>query len=206
MMCTEKLRWMTSRESWQSTNKMLPEISLNILDIANNSIRAGADLVTIELRISEKKDLLTIKIKDNGCGMTDEQLSKVGDPFFTTRSTRDVGLGIPFLKQATETTGGSLIIESIPNNSTTIKASFGLSHIDRMPLGDICSTIYTLILANQGIDFLYIYEFEGKEYRLDTRNVKEILGDVSLDTPEVAAFIRGFLKENQAELDKGKSF
>ena len=185
---------------------MLPEISLNILDIANNSIRAGADLVVIEVRISRKKDSLSIKITDNGCGMTDEQISKVIDPFFTTRSTRNVGLGIPFLKQAAEITGGSMFIESIPDKTTIINASFGLSHIDRMPLGDICSSIYTLVLANQAIDFLYIYECDGKEFQLDTRNIKEILGGVTLDTPEVAEFIRNFLKENQAEIDNGAMF
>lgn len=185
---------------------MLPEISLNILDIANNSIRAGSDLVKIEVRISKKKDLLSIKITDNGCGMTDEQISKVADPFFTTRNTRDVGLGIPFLKQAAEITGGSMLIESIPDYSTTINASFGLSHIDRMPLGDICSTIYTLILANQSIDFLYVYECDGKEYQLDTRSFRQILGDIRFDTPEVAKFIRNFLKENQGEIDDGNLF
>lgn len=185
---------------------MLPEISLNILDIANNSIRAGADLIIIEVRILRKKDLLLIKITDNGCGMTDEQISKVTDPFFTTRNTRNVGLGIPFLKQAAEITDGSMFIESVPDKTTIINASFGLSHIDRMPLGDMCSSIYTLILANQDIDFLYIYECDGKEFQLDTRNLKEILGDVTLDTPAVAEFIRSFLKENQAEADDGAIF
>lgn len=197
---------MMSQVSWQSTNKMLPEISLNILDIANNSIRAGADLVIIEVRINRNKDILLIKITDNGCGMTDEQISKVVDPFFTTRTTRDVGLGIPFLKQAAEITGGEMLIESIPNTSTIIYASFGLSHIDRMPLGDICSSIYTLILANQSIDFLYIYECDGNEYQLDTRELRQILGNIQFNTPEVAGFIRSFLKENHEEINKGNSF
>ena len=185
---------------------MLPEISLNILDIANNSIRAGADLIIIEVRIFSKKDILTIRITDNGCGLTDEQISKVEDPFFTTRNTRDVGLGIPFLKQATEITGGSMLIKSIPNKSTTINAFFGLSHIDRMPLGDICSSIYTLILANKNLDFHYIYGCDGKEYQIDTRSLRLILGDIPFDTPEVAEFIRNFLKENQNEINNGNSF
>lgn len=202
----EKSRLMTLKESSQNTNNMLPEISLNILDIANNSIRAGADLVEVEVRINKKKDVLTVKIRDNGCGMTDDQISKVEDPFFTTRNTRNVGLGLPFLKQAAEITGGSMFIESILYKGTTINASFGLSHIDRMPLGDICSTIYTLILANQSIDFLYIYECDGKEYQLDTRSFRQILGDIRFDTPEVARFIRNFLKENQGEIDDGNSF
>jgi hypothetical protein len=185
---------------------MLPELSLNILDIANNSIRAGADLITIEVRISNINDILSIRITDNGCGMTADQISKVGDPFYTTRSTRSVGLGIPFLKQAAEATGGSMYIDSVPDKGTTIYASFGLSHIDRMPLGDICSTIYTLIMANQSIDFLYIYECDGKEYQLDTRQFRQILGDIRFDTPEVAGFIRSFLKENQGEADNGSMY
>lgn len=185
---------------------MLPKISLNILDIANNSIRAGANLIKIEVRISRESDILTVKITDNGCGMTDEHMTKVSDPFFTTRKTRNVGLGIPFLKQATESTGGDLSIESSLCKGTVINASFGLSHIDRMPLGDICSTIYTLILANQDIDFLYIYECDGKEYQLDTRDIRQILGDIRFDAPEVAGFIRNYLKENQWEIDGGNSF
>jgi hypothetical protein len=180
---------------------MLTELSLNILDVANNSIRAGANLIKIEVRIHKANDELLIRISDNGCGMTKEQLRRVEDPFFTTRTTRDVGLGIPFLKQAAEFTGGSLSIESILGSKTIITASFGLSHIDRMPLGDMCSTMYTLLLANKDIDFLYIYECDGKEFELDTRSFREILGDVPFDTPEVAGFIYNYLKENQSEVD-----
>lgn len=185
---------------------MLTELSLNILDIVNNSIRAGASLVTIEVRIHKKNDDLTIRVTDNGHGIPKEQLSKVDDPFFTTRKTRNIGLGIPFLKQAAEITGGKFSIESIPGKQTIVTASFGFTHIDRMPLGDICSTIYTLILANQNIDFLYIYEFDGKEFQLDTRQLREILGPVPFDTPEVAEFIRNYLKENHMEVDGGLSF
>lgn len=197
---------MTLKVFYLNTNNMLPELSLNILDIANNSIRAGADLVEIEVRIHKMMDVILIKISDNGCGMTDEQISKVGDPFFTTRNTRDVGLGIPFLKQAAEMTGGNLLIESIPANGTIINASFGLSHIDRMPLGDMCSTIYTLLLANQAIDFIYIYECNGKEFQLDTRSLRQILGDIPFDIPEVAGFIRNYLKENHGEVDGYDTF
>lgn len=184
---------------------MLPELSLNILDIVNNSIRAGSDLVIIEVRIHKKNDLLTIKIKDNGHGIPKEQLSKVEDPFYTSRTTRNVGLGIPFLKQAAEITGGNFLIESIPGKQTTVNASFGLSHIDRMPLGDICSTIYSLILANRNVDFIYIYEFESKKFQLDTRKLRQILGDIPFDTPEVAEFIRDYLRENHREVDGGLS-
>src|SRR5690554_2456387 len=172
---------------------MLTELSLNILDVANNSIRAGANLIVIQVSIHTREDILTIKIIDNGHGMTKEQLSQVEDPFFTTRTTRDVGLGIPFLKQAALITGGTFSIKSKPNVETLVYASFGLSHIDRMPLGDINSTIYTLVLANQEIDFLYVFQCDDKEFQLDTRSLKDILGDISFDTPEVAEFIRDYL-------------
>jgi Histidine kinase-, DNA gyrase B-, and HSP90-like ATPase. len=185
---------------------MLPELSLNVLDIVNNSIRAGADLVIIEVRIHKNDDVLVIKITDNGRGIPEDQLSKVVDPFFTTRNTRKVGLGIPFLKQAAEISGGNFKIESIPGKKTIVYASFGLTHIDRMPLGDICSTVYTLLLANQNIDFLYIYEVDGKEFQLDTRKLREILGDIPFDEPEVAGFIRDYLNENHREVDGGLSF
>lgn len=185
---------------------MLTELSLNILDVANNSIRAGADLVIIEVGIHKTEDSLTIKIVDNGHGMTKEQLSQVEDPFFTTRTTRDVGLGIPFLKQAAEITGGTFSIESTPDEKTTVYATFCLSHIDRMPLGDICSTIYSLVLANQELDFLYVFQCDHKGYQLDTRNLRDILGDISFDTPEVAEFIRDYLYENYNETTDGYNF
>lgn len=185
---------------------MLTELSLNILDVANNSVRAGASLVIIEIRIHNEDDILTIKITDNGHGMTKEQLSHVEDPFFTTRTTRDVGLGIPFLKQAAEITGGTFSIESILNEQTTVYSTFCLSHIDRMPLGDICSTIYTLIMANPKIDFLYVIECDDKEHQLDTRSLKDILGDLPFDTPTVAEFIHDYLVENYKETTKGYNY
>lgn len=185
---------------------MLTELSLNILDVANNSIRAGASLIIIEVRIHKEEDILTIRIIDNGHGMTKEQLSQVEDPFFTTRTTRDVGLGIPFLKQAAEITGGCFTIKSIPNEKTMVNANFYLSHIDRMPLGDICSTIYSLILANQKIDFSFVFECDNKEFQLDTRRFREILGDIPFNTPTVSEFIRDYLIENYMETAGGYNF
>jgi hypothetical protein len=181
----------------------MTELSLNILDIANNSVRANADLITIEIHIHRKTDQLIVMIADNGCGMTKEQLDKIEDPFYTTRTTRKVGLGIPFYKLAALSTGGSFQIKSVPNFGTTVTAIFGLSHIDRMPLGDINSTIHTLITLNTKIDFLYTYELDGREFHLDTRECKRLLGDIPLNTPEVSAYIKDYLKENQQEVDGG---
>lgn len=181
----------------------MTELSLNVLDIANNSVRAGASLIEVEVHISTSDDRLILRIADNGCGMSSEQLAKVEDPFYTTRTTRGVGLGIPFMKQAAISTDGSFQMESSAGVGTTVNATFGLSSIDRMPLGDINSTIYTLVIANTQIDFLYTYEFNGSEFKLDTRELREILGDIPLNTPKVAAYIKEYLEENQQGVDGG---
>jgi anti-sigma regulatory factor (Ser/Thr protein kinase) len=182
---------------------MMTEISLNVLDIANNSIRAEASLIEIIIQIQRDLDQLTITIADNGCGMTQAQIEKVEDPFFTTRTTRKVGLGVPFFKMAAESTGGSFRIESTPGIGTKVTSVFGLSHIDRMPLGDMNSTMHTLITLNTQIDFLYQYIFDDKEFILDTREFRQILNDVPLNSPEVSAYIKEYLKENQYETDGG---
>ncbi len=181
----------------------MTELSLNVLDVANNSIRAGADLIEIKIQIQRETDILKIIIADNGCGMTKEQLQKVEDPFFTTRTTRKIGLGVPFFKMAALNTGGTFHIESETGTGTTVTAVFRISHIDRMPLGDINSTIHTLITLNTQIDFLYTYEFDGNQFMLDTREFRQILNDVPLNSPEVSAYIKEYLEENQQETDGG---
>jgi len=182
----------------------MTEISLNVLDVAENSTRAGAKLVEITLAADTIDDTLTLIIKDDGCGMTPEQVAHVTDPFFTTRTTRKVGLGVPFLKQAAESTGGSFTIESTPGVGTVDTAVFGLSHIDRMPVGDISTTIQNLIIYHPDTDFIYTYRYDDKSFVLDTREMREILGGVPLDTPDVAAYIKEFLVENKQETDNGK--
>jgi anti-sigma regulatory factor (Ser/Thr protein kinase) len=182
---------------------MMTELSLNVLDIANNSIRAGADLIEIIIEIQRDLDRLAITIADNGCGMTREQLQRVEDPFFTTRTTRRIGLGVPFFKMAALSTGGTFTIRSVPGTGTTVNAVFGLSHIDRMPLGDMNSTMHTLITLNTQIDFLYTYLFDGKMFTLDTRQFREVLDGVPFNAPEVSAYIKEYLEENQRETDGG---
>ena len=183
----------------------MPEISMNVLDIAENSIRAEAALIEIGAAVDEAADTLTIVIKDDGCGMTKEQVAHVEDPFFTTRTTRKVGLGVPFYKMAALSTGGDFAIESEPGKGTEVRAVFGLSHIDRMPLGDINGTIHTLITFNTHIDFRYTYRYNDREFVLDTREFREILEGVPLDTPEVSQYIRDYLEENKTETDGGVS-
>ncbi|MEG1873932.1 MAG: ATP-binding protein [Angelakisella sp.] len=179
---------------------MMQELSLNILDIAQNSVKAGASLITVTVTEQPDADRLTIAITDNGCGMTAEQVTHVIDPFFTTRTTRRVGLGVPFFKMAAELTGGGLSIDSTPGQGTTVTAVFGLSSIDRMPLGDIASTMTTLIQGSPGIDFVYTHRLPGHELIADTRQFREVLEDVPLDSPEVLAFIGDYLRGGLDEL------
>ncbi len=185
---------------------MLPEISLNILDVAQNSIRAGTSLTEINVAVRTASDRLTVVIKDNGCGMTEEQVRRVTDPFFTTRTTRKIGLGIPFFKMAAENTGGSFSIESEKGRGTVVTAIFGLSHIDRMPLGDMNFTIHSLVTLNCDIDFLYSYSVDERSFSLDTREFREILGGVPFNTPEVSEYIKAYLAENEAEVNNGRFF
>ena len=179
----------------------MTELSLNVLDIAQNSIRAGASLTEIRVEADTTADRLNIEIKDNGCGMTKEQVNRVIDPFYTTRTTRKVGLGVSFFKLAAETAGGNFSIQSEPGIGTTVTATFGLTHIDRMPLGDISSTIWTLITMNPTLDFVFEYRVDKNSFTLDTREMREILGGVPLNTPDVAAYIKEYLNENKAEVD-----
>jgi len=179
----------------------MQEISLNILDIAQNSIRAGALLTQIIINEDHKEDLLTVEIIDNGSGMSEEQLLNVTDPFFTTRTTRSVGLGVPFFKMAAEQTGGFFEIKSTLGEGTYLKAAFKHSHIDRMPLGDMCSSICIIIRMNKDIDFLYRHTIDGKSFELDTCTIRETLGDVPIDEPDVMAWIEEYIKENTAQIN-----
>ena len=186
---------------------MMPEISLNILDVAQNSVKAGAKLVTLECLIDTKADTLTVIIDDDGCGMTKEQVESVTDPFYTTRTTRKVGLGVPFFKMAAESTGGTFDIKSEPGVGTKVTCVFILSSIDRMPLGDMVSTVHMLVTQNGSMDVVYRYNVDGTEFVLDTREMREILGeDVSFMEPEVSEYIREYLKENTAEVNNGQEF
>lgn len=179
---------------------MMTELSLNVLDVAENSVRAGAALIELAVIADTARDLLTITIADNGCGMSAEQLRRVEDPFFTTRTTRKIGLGVPFFKYAAECTGGTFSIHSEEGKGTQVTASFVLSNIDRMPLGDMTGTVHTLITMNPQIDFTYHYRVDEREFTLDTREFRKILGDVPLNEPEVSTYIKEYLTENHAEV------
>ena len=178
----------------------MQELSLNVLDIAQNSIRADASLITITVEQRTADSFLEISIADNGCGMSKEQVARVMDPFFTTRTTRKVGLGVPFFKMSAEATGGSFSIVSELGKGTRTTASYRTDHIDMLPIGDMNATILTLITMNPDRDFVYRRSYDERVYTLDTRELKQVLEDVPLNAPEVADFIRASLAEGEAEL------
>lgn len=179
------------------------ELSLNILDVAQNSITAGASLITIEVAENTAEKTLLIGIYDNGKGMSEEQVKSVIDPFFTTRTTRKVGMGIPLFKMAAEQTGGDLKIKSKSGAGTEVRATFITNSVDFTPLGDVASTVQMLISMNTDRDFIYRRSVDGKEFTLDTREIKEILGDVPLDAYEVSQWLKSFIEDNTNELYGG---
>ena len=173
------------------------ELSLNVMDIVQNSLSAGAGQIQISVVEDQGKDRLTIVIADNGRGMTAEQVSHVIDPFYTTRTTRKVGLGVPLFKMEAEMTGGEFSIRSTPGVGTTVTAQFVPSSVDMIPLGDINATIGLLIKCNPDRDFLFQREKDGQSFTLDTRELRAVLGeDVPLDANEVTHWIEEYLKEN----------
>ncbi len=170
------------------------ELSMHILDLAQNSIAAGANYIEIEVDADYAKDLLKISIRDNGKGMEPKFLAKVKDPFITTRSTRRIGLGIPMFNEAALAAGGGLELESEPGIGTTLVATFELSHIDRVPLGDMVSTLIALIAANPDIDFKYVHNKDGKEFILDTRKIKSELDGVPVNDGFVIKWISDYVR------------
>jgi len=151
----------------------MEDLSLHILDIVENSIRAHAKKIEIKIIEEQKKDLLTIEIIDDGKGMDKKTLKNVLDPFFTTKNTKRVGLGLSLLAQSAEESGGSIKIESKPGQGTKVKAVFGYSHIDRKPLGDVNKSLKVLIAANPDINFIYEYQKDNANYYLDTKGIKK---------------------------------
>ena len=183
----------------------MKELSLNILDIAQNSIKAEATVINIEVIESAVNNILSIKISDNGCGMDKDFLDKVCDPFVTTRTTRKVGLGIPLLKSSAEGCDGEFKISSQKNVGTEVFASFALNHLDRVPLGDMAQTIITLITFNEKIKYIYKHVTDKGEFIFDTEEIKKVLGDdISLNVPDVLNWINDYINENLSTIDGGK--
>ena len=180
----------------------MEDLSLHILDIVENGTNAGATLVEISITEDMRSDLLTISIRDNGRGMDREMLEKICDPFVTSRTTRRIGLGLSLLKQAAKEAGGDLSIESEPDCGTSVCATFQASHIDRKPLGDVGSTLITLILGNPDVDFIYHCELDGEETHLDTREIRtELEEPLTLSHPAVINLISNLFKTTRERQD-----
>ncbi len=173
----------------------MEDLSLHILDIAGNSIGACAKRIEILITRDVGKDLLRVEINDDGSGMDPETLAKVRDPFFTTKGKK-TGLGLPFLSQATEQAGGEMSVASAPGKGTRVTATFQWSNVDRPPLGDMAGTLMTLIAGHPDLDFLYEEREGGRVFRFDTREIKNDLENVPINTPQALEAIRGVLNEN----------
>ncbi len=180
----------------------MKDIALHILDIARNSVVAGAELIVIETKECRGSDRFTLTLTDNGCGMDSETVQKLTDPWFTSRTTRRVGMGIPLLMQSAVQAGGGIDISSEPGNGTRVTAVFSLSHIDLPPKGDIAGVISMLAGANPEIDFVYRHKCGEAEYIFDTREVKEVLENVPLSEPKVIGYMKEMIGENLGELEE----
>lgn len=178
----------------------MKDLSLHILDIAQNSISAGAKNIVLLIDESTAADKLSILLQDDGKGMAPEVLLRVTDPYYTTRTTRNVGLGLPLFKQNAEMCGGSFHVESEMGRGTVVKAVFGLSHIDRPPLGDLPGVWMILVGSKPEIEFYYKHTRDEKEYVFDTREVKEVLEGLPLTEPAVIRQLKEMIRENLKDL------
>lgn len=181
----------------------MKEISLHILDLFYNSLKADASIIKIKVRKDSVKDLFTVKIVDNGCGMDKEFLKNVISPFTTTRTTRKVGLGIPLFRESALRCEGDFKILSKKNLGTVVEATYKDSHIDRAPLGDMVDTITSMVMAiGNNVDLIYDLSYNDKHFVLDTREIRKILGDdVSLQTTDVINWLKEYIKEETKTLE-----
>lgn len=171
------------------------ELALHLLDIAENSVSAKASVIQICVEEDHIADRLRLRVIDNGAGMSEEMVARVVDPFVTSRTTRKVGLGIPLLKAAAEACKGGLTIQSELGKGTCVSVEFQLSHIDRMPLGDITSTILTLVIGSPEVHWIFHYTVDGQVYEFDNQPVNEALEDIPMSDPMVMGYLRNTLRE-----------
>ena len=183
----------------------MKELSLNILDIAQNSVKAGASVITVDIDEQPVHNRLSIAITDDGCGMSPEFLARVTDPFTTTRTTRPVGLGIPLFKQAAEMTGGSFTITSEPGKGTAVNAVFVYDSIDRMPLGDLPSTFVLLLGSPGDIDWRFSHRLGEGRYDFSVSQLRAEAGDIDTADPAIAAWLTDYFREQEENLYGGIS-
>ena len=180
------------------------ELALHILDIAQNSIAAAASLVTISIDEQPGRDLLRIEVADNGRGIPPEELAQITDPFFTSRTTRDVGLGLPLFAQAAERAEGKFEVKSMPGRGTEVTATLRYSHIDRAPLGDLTGTLLGIIVPNPELDLIYTHYYKQKSFLLGTGEIKSTLGRIAISHPEVVSWLRDFIQAGLDDLYGGE--
>lgn len=178
----------------------MKDLASHILDIVQNSVRAQARHIGIGIEEDRTTDLLTIRIEDDGYGMDAATLKRIRDPFFTSRQIRHVGLGIPLLQQNAERTGGKLAIHSVQGEGTQVTATFSHSHLDRPPLGDIAGTVSLLMAVNPDIEFTFTHHSEQGHFRINSREVKNILDGFSLNDPDILCHLRELIDENEKEI------
>ncbi len=176
------------------------ELSLHILDIVQNSISAGAEVIEIFIDENIEEDILLIKIIDNGRGIAEDKLAQITDPFITSRTTREVGLGLSFFKEAARRCEGDLEISSVLGQGTEVKAYFKYSHIDRAPLGDIKGTLISLVSVNPEIDFIYHHRYQNKAFDLNTVEIKKELDGMDINKPKILKWIDGYIEEGLEDL------
>jgi anti-sigma regulatory factor (Ser/Thr protein kinase) len=179
----------------------MEDISLHILDIAENSISAGASLIKITISEKTEEDLFSVEVEDNGKGIPEDIRAGVLDPFCTTRTTRRVGLGLSLLAQAARETGGDISLKTGDATGTTVTAIFRKSHIDMKPLGNISESLVVLVAGNPAIDFLFTYTKDGNMFSLDTRQIKETLDGVPINSSAVLSFLRDYLGASLRDLN-----
>ena len=178
----------------------MEDLSLHILDIAENSISAGARLINITLVEDSVRDLLTVEIADDGKGMSSDVVDKVVDPFYTSRTTRKVGLGLPLFQEAAAAANGSMEIRSIADRGTTVRATFQLSHIDRKPIGNMVETVTSLLCSSEEVDVRYVHIRDGNKMIFDSKEIRDELGCIPLNSIKGINVIRGYLNQEEEAL------
>lgn len=176
----------------------MKDIAFHLTDLTENGIRAGASEIGIRLR--HLAGALYLRIEDNGCGMDAQTLQRAVDPFYTTRTTRKVGLGLPFLFQNAEQCGGSARVRSRSGRGTTVEACFPLGHIDCPPVGDLAGTLMLLVIGNPGVDIRIRLDCGSRRAGLSTHEIREALGDLPLGHPQVALHLRELLTSRLEEV------
>ena len=179
------------------------DLSLHLLDIVQNSVKACAQHIQVTIEADRPADLFRLTIVDNGQGMAPDLLARVTDPFVTTRTSRAVGLGLPLLKELCETTGGQLWLDSQPGQGTSLVAEMGLASIDRPPLGDLGATWIVLLAGSPDVDFTLELRAEDRQENIDTADLRVVLDGVSLNEPAVLSWIKDYVAEMQQKIFGG---